>query len=103
MSAAETTASGEWRPLRPANQPDPMLLAPDAANEPVRPTPRRRVAPILGGRIVPCAPEVEETALRQFVGGFAALATRLLLDGVIASAMQPSSPHATDETGNVEP
>jgi hypothetical protein len=56
-----------------------------------------RLVPVLRGRIEPCDPVAEETALRRFVEGMAALATQLLLDGALDGMSQLSAIPATYE------
>ncbi len=67
-----------------------------AANEPgARREPQR--ARLLRGHIEPCDPTTEDAALRRFVEGMAALATRLSLEGALHL---PSIP-ATNESGRI--
>ena len=59
---------------------------------------KRRRPPTLPGRIEPTDSAVEEAALQKFVEGMAALATQLLLDGVLDPVVaQPTCTPATND------
>jgi hypothetical protein len=66
----------------------------DDEDEGPRPS-RARTSAILPGRIEPADPDVDDSALRRFAEGMAALATELLLDGTLE---QPSLGPATSVT-----